>query len=591
MHSAVQAAEHAAHPVTDAPRPSRVSRVVDRARTLPTSPVFWVAAVLMVLNLIWMARDRRSPSWDQSSYLHVAHLHVEEFKAHGPFAYLHSIATVDGGRAPLFAMLVSVPMLFFGPNSNSALIVNVAAIPLLLWAVAGIARRVGGTRAVLPSLVAVGALPIVMGLSREVLVDFVLMSLCAATLNAVLLSDRFARRGWTIASGVLLGLAILTKVTAPVQIGVAGLVAIALGAGSLHPSGSVAASLRTRIVNVVLGFGGLFVATLWWYVPHLAETRDYIRSTTGGPLSLGAGPSQPLTAAALKIYANATINQHVSWPVFALMLVVAPVTLVFLVRAVRARVGRDRLWFLLQVSFPFAWLLPAYVLQAASHNQDQRLVAPAMVAVAVILGCAIGAVTARAVRLALTAVTAGVAALVLVMHTMVGSYYDHVGRIHWFDDGIGKGYLTLGNRDVGYLTAPQTQNRAKPVVDWLLAEARGRSLARPLVLGVLSTDPEINLNTIPWLVEAGGDTQTIVVRTPQKVGRSAEAIAADFASYDAVAVFPPEAYGNPRLDLLNSQLAAGPEVAPYLAQFTGPTQEFALTSGSGRVVIRLRPTS
>ena len=58
-----------------------------------------------------------------------------------------------------------------------------------------------------------------------------------------------------------------------------------------------------------------------WYVPNFSATLDYIRSTTGGPLSEGAGPTDPLTFHAITSFTTGVIDFNLSWVILLLGLI------------------------------------------------------------------------------------------------------------------------------------------------------------------------------------------------------------------------------------------------------------------------------
>jgi hypothetical protein len=325
----------------------------------------------------------------------------------------------------------------------------------------------------------------------------------------------------------------------------------------------------------------------WWYLPHYNATIAYIRSTTSGPLSLGTGPTNPLTLSALEGYFTALINQHVGWAVVFVCLL----GLVFgsrrVARSVRRSAGLERRDVLLRLALPVTWLVPAVLIQAASTLQDQRLVAPALCGAALLGGAAIANTPWRGPRLVAIVAVAVFGLWPLLMHTFGPNSSDLSTDEIQVSTPVGDLFAVFGNGPVGYEVAPAPVNHALTVVDWLLAERRSHQIAGPITVGVLATDPELNGNTFHWLDLQNGNTTRLITVEPLRQGESPAQIRAEFATYTAVVTFSSVATAvSGRAGILNGQIVTTAESLPYLKAFTGPAASFPISAGRARVLWR-----
>ena len=141
--------------------------------------------------------------------------------------------------------------------------------------------------------------------------------------------------------------------------------------------------------------------TLPWYLPNRQATFDYIRSTTSGPLSEGAGPEDPLTLHNMATFVVTVVNQQVGLVLAAAGVVVALVTLPCCVerkppRRPRATSSSPR--------SPRDLGADPLLLLLTGHNQDVRLMAPAVAAFSILVGGGLGAVRPTWLRAGLATV-------------------------------------------------------------------------------------------------------------------------------------------------------------------------------------------
>ena len=194
---------------------------------------------------------------------------------------------------------------------DSSLVANTLILCATVVVTAMVATHLFGSRSALPAAVFTATQPMVVGLSRTTLVDTLLVLLVALAVWAAILSDGFRERRWAVACGIVVGLATLTKVTAP------GILALPL-LGTL----ALAAKMewRRQLTNAAVGAGVAAFVCLPWFAVNFSPTLDYIESTTSGSLAIGT-TSDPLSYAALRTFAVSTFHGGVGLTLLGTFLV------------------------------------------------------------------------------------------------------------------------------------------------------------------------------------------------------------------------------------------------------------------------------
>jgi 4-amino-4-deoxy-L-arabinose transferase-like glycosyltransferase len=526
-------------------------------------------------NAIWVLVDNSTPSWDQSSYMNVAIAFRDALQNGGPGDLLPAIRDTDPARGPLFSSAILPFLLIFGDAARSGMLVNIVLAPVLYLAagqIAWIVFRSGVAR--LLAILFVATMPILVGLYHNILQDFLLVTVATVAVLLLLLSEGFNRRHYCVGLGVAMGLGTLTKVTFPAfMLGpvVVVLAQIAYSQLSARRQEEPRADLREAAINAGLAILVYAAIIAPWYVTNFQETVDYVRSTTSGPLSEGAGPEQPLTFHNIASFTTGMMNLSVSWVIGLAFLVALVLDFSSLRRLFRpaARVGP-----LFRLAFLAAWAIVPYLLIVTAHNQDVRLMAPAMPAMAVLTAGAVAAIPGRVARRALI----GVASVILVYQTVA-----HVIRIDpsFIPDepmvriGDYSGVIQLTDRPIGYERLPES-DLGTPVIryieDTAAAEA-GRPPERTVCL--LESQPIVNTNTFNFLAASRGDAYSMIdvlVGPEGRAGLAATLHICDFALY----MRPPEpAPGrNERLEIVNEEYAARFMTPALFRIFRGPRHSF-----------------
>ena len=376
--------------------------MTQRSRWLdPTSvqAAFALAIAVAAANGVWIFLDRTVPSWDQSHYLSIALQYQRSFEAGGLAELLHAVYNTDPSHGPLLTILLAPFLHVFGASARSGLLLNLAIAPVLYFSagqIAWIVFRNWGARLLTIALMA--AMPLMVGLFHNVLQDFLLITLVTLSLLLLLESHDFQRRWTTWAMALTMGLGTLTKVTFPLFVLAPILLVLAHALNSwlsTREKGAEQFDSRRALVNLGGAAAVYLVVALVWYGPNFDATLEYVRSTTGGELAVGAGPGNPYTFHAVASFTTLVLSYNVSWIIAMLGLAAVALNMPRLLALFRQPWQRGVLW---NLAFLVAWAGVPYLSVALAHNQDVRLMAPAMPAVAILVAGAVAAVRQPVVR-------------------------------------------------------------------------------------------------------------------------------------------------------------------------------------------------
>jgi len=539
-----------------------------------------LAAIAALANGVWILLDHSNPSWDQAHYLSTALQYRDAFHIGGPIELVHAINRADPSHGPLFTIALAPAMAIFGSSNSAGLVVNLVAAPVLYLAAGQIAYvvfRNGFAR--LLTILLVAMTPILVGLFHNVLQDFLLVTLTTVALLLLLESERFRRRWITWGMALAMALGTLTKVTFPLFVVGPFLVVVAQAVsevvsarrGDDREAGS---DLRPMLVNLGGAAIVYLAVTLLWYGPNFSATLDYVRSTTGGPLSEGAGPSNPYTFHAVTSFTLGMVNFNLSWVIVLLGIAGAALCWPKLRSLFQRPIEAEPLW---KLTFLLAWALVPYLSVALAHNQDVRLMAPAFPAVAVLAAGAVGAVPKARLRFAL----ASIAVIVLTYQTLI-----HITDVapsfmpDRIDASVGEyeAAIQLDSEPIGYERLPES-DYAGPILDYIekVAAEEPGGAGQPRTICLLESEPVVNSNTIGFLSAARHDPYGLadVVKPPGTTNQELEAILSgcDFALYSRPPKVSPSG-PNSRLTLVNEPYAANHMTPRMFRLFEGPSRSF-----------------
>ncbi len=307
--------------------------------------------------------DRVPPNWDDAWYLSNS-LTVYDALIHGGVVgYLTKLNSVFGFKAPLIAALPAPLYLLFGRRWHAAYLVNIAAMLLLFAALYRIARRWWNPRAAVFAIAIAGTMPLLYGLARWYMVEYVLTALTAVAVCVLIESDRLKRDSHTLAFGAICGFGLLLKISFPLFV--------------LAPFIYVWIRAQRRARALLLAALPCLVLALPWYAGHLRPTLRFALDSGYGTLGAlyGTGPVWSLRA--ITTYLSHVAGSGISYYFFFLAVLLS-------LLAVLRRRGR-LLISAASTAAPLlvAWLLPFAIL-VFGLNKDVRFIAPLLPAAALV---------------------------------------------------------------------------------------------------------------------------------------------------------------------------------------------------------------
>ena len=326
-----------------------------------------VFAVIVVVVAIWLVLDRRPPEWDHANHLERA-VRCAQDLARGNVA---GILERSSFYPPLALCAAGLVYRLAPSDAAAGQTVVLAFLGLGMAAVFALARRLAGGSAGVVAAVAFGTAPFVVFSALRFQLDLPLAAMVALALLVLLRAEGFEHRGFTLLTGVVFGLGMLTKPP----------FAAYLLPGALW----VAARIRSRRAALNLGLATLVAAALAlpWYGPRLLGLAPQI-ATRSFKQAAESGYPETFTATALLFYPR--------WFLGQLGVVAAALFVVGLIGAVRRRQG----WLLVSLLVPFA-------LFELIQNKNLRYTLPLLPPAAVLAGLGFAALPRRGRAVAATA--------------------------------------------------------------------------------------------------------------------------------------------------------------------------------------------
>ena len=250
-------------------------------------PVLGIAVGWIGINLLWWSWNTAPPAWDQTDYLLASLGFFDAFGDGGLSELLHTVmrSTSGYGRPPLLSILTLPFYGLVGTGPNAVHLTLLVFIPLMVFVLYDMGRRLGGEGAGLAACLAAATMPHLTGLSRQFFVEFPLAAMVTGTVYLLLRLLEEERVWLYLGLTVSVAVGMMLKVTYILFVGPALLI-VALG--SLH-RGRVRGSMLLAAAAAV----GLALASVW-YLPNWHRVLWGIREGGYGieaaPYALG-GPA------------------------------------------------------------------------------------------------------------------------------------------------------------------------------------------------------------------------------------------------------------------------------------------------------------
>jgi Dolichyl-phosphate-mannose-protein mannosyltransferase len=298
----------------------------------------------------WLALDSRPPIWDYANHLERAVRCAADLAA----GDIHSVLARSSFYPPLVPCTAGLAYLAVPSDTAAAQAVILGFLALGMLATYWLGSHYAGGPAGVVAAVLFGSAPFVVYLSVRFQLDLPLAALVAVTLAMLVKTEDFARRSWSVATGIVVALGMLTKPSFFVYV----LAAIVVAAAGIRGRG--------RLGNAALAFFAALVLCAPWYSRRafLIVPQILYRSTRPG---IEEGDPEVFTLAGLAWYFE-QLPMQLGWVAVGLLCV-------GLVVAVRRR----------------EWLLVASVLAPVAlfvlaRNKDLRYTLPVLPAAAVLAG-------------------------------------------------------------------------------------------------------------------------------------------------------------------------------------------------------------
>lgn len=413
-----------------------------RDRALEWTAVGAGFLVLVVVAGAWLALDRRPPEWDYANHLERAVLCAGDL-AHGDLSAALARSTF---YPPLVPCTAGMAYRLVPSDASSAQAVVLAFLGVGMAATYLLGRRfAGGTGGVVAALV-FGSTPFVVRLTLRFQLDLPLAAMVALALEVLLRAEGFSHRGWSLVTGVVVGLGLLTKPTFVAYVMPPLLLVLAR-------SSNRRAFANGAIAGVVAG-----ALAVPWYGPRLLGMWGQI-SARSFKQAAEVGQPDPFSAAGLLYYPT----------LFAVQLGAVGVILFLIGLAITLR---RHGWFLLAALCP---LVIFFLIQ----NKDLRYTLPLLPAAAVVSGVGFAAL-GRLAR-----VVAG-AAVVLVGALQVSTGAFGLPRAD---------HLALGGVPLALETSPLTA--AWPHRE-ILARIARESPGVPVTVSVVPNHPYFSVSNFRY---------------------------------------------------------------------------------------------
>lgn len=247
-------------------------------RFVRLAPCLLIGGIVLfhaVNNWIWLTDNVTSTGWDKPRHL-ARSLYLAQILNPVTIRSLFTAVVSDPVRPPVFPISGAIMYQLFGPRDDTAVMVNIGYLIIVLAATYGIGYRWGGRPLGLVSVALLAILPMFYAMSRYFYVEFALGAMVALTIYLMLATEGFQRRGFSWFFGLSLGLGLLTKRTFPVF--ALGPVLVYLFTSGLWSRLWQRLKRRPQLnwKRALLALaGGLLLAAIW-YLPNRESVQGFV---------------------------------------------------------------------------------------------------------------------------------------------------------------------------------------------------------------------------------------------------------------------------------------------------------------------------
>ena len=157
-----------------------------------------------ILNIWYIFKDTLPPAWDQAVHLLLSSAYFRGF----------DIQSTSDFYPPFYHLSVSPLYFLFGESFNTACLTNIIFLAILVFSIYGIGKILFNREVGLISAIIISFIPMLIGLQRDFLLDFALVSIVSLTIYLLLKADNFNNIKYSLLFGASFGFALLIKWTA-----------------------------------------------------------------------------------------------------------------------------------------------------------------------------------------------------------------------------------------------------------------------------------------------------------------------------------------------------------------------------------------
>lgn len=167
--------------------------------------------ILLISNIYWLKLDTAPPMWDQSWYLENSASFYHALTTVGPMNFLFYFSRAFSTKAPLISALPIPFYYLLGISHDTALIVNLVFVVLLNVFLFLLIKNIGSLKTAFLTIFITGTMPLVVGLSREFLVEYGLLTFIVIWMYLLIKSNLLKNKSSDLLLGFVLGLGMLMK--------------------------------------------------------------------------------------------------------------------------------------------------------------------------------------------------------------------------------------------------------------------------------------------------------------------------------------------------------------------------------------------
>jgi len=223
-----------------------------------------LVAVITITNFVWRSVETRPPHWDMGRHLWISLIYLNQFK----HLQLWQMIVGYNYYPPLFYCLTIPFYLLFGINMPAAVLSNVLFIAILAASTYGLGRRLWNRQTGLLAAVLVLCSPMLTSQFKEYQLDAPFTAMITLTLYLVVRSEEFTNRRFSMLLGLVLGIDLLTKWTAPGVLFLPVGVSAAIGLYRAYKTHSSRPLINLLSVTVIA-----YIIASPWYLTNLHQIK------------------------------------------------------------------------------------------------------------------------------------------------------------------------------------------------------------------------------------------------------------------------------------------------------------------------------